>query len=93
MYIYIWIWAGMFHVKKNKNPAQGFPKGRIHQTKRASMFNLKQIETLEMDSPKGEYTRRKWLEFLPTKSKNPENGFPEGRIHQTERAGIFTDIY
>ena len=29
-------------------------------------------------------------EVIPlTKSQNPDFGFPEGRLHQTERAGIF----
>ncbi len=28
-------------------------------------------------------------ESIDTKSQNPDLGFPEGRLHQTERAGIF----
>ena len=27
-------------------------------------------------------------ESIDTKSQNPDFGFPEGRLHQTERAGI-----
>ena len=31
-------------------------------------------------------------ESIDTKSQNPDFGFPEGRLHQTERAGIAENV-
>jgi len=52
-------------------------------------FPPQKVKTLEMGSLKGEYTRWKGRVFPPQKSQTPENGLPAGRIHLTERAGIF----
>ena len=53
-----------FPLQKNQNPDFGFPEGRPHQTERAGIFHLKKIKTLILDSPKGDYTRRKGLVFV-----------------------------
>jgi len=79
-----------FHLNNNQNPEHGFPAGRIHQVERAGIFHINKIKTLNMDSPQGEYTHGKGWHFPSKKSQNPENGFPEGRMHQMERACIFT---
>ena len=51
--------CGYFLPQRSKNPDLGFPAGRIHQTESAGISHLKTVKTLMLDSPQGDYTRRK----------------------------------
>ncbi len=60
-----------FPPQQSKNLDLGFPAGRLHQTERAGIFHFKKVKTLILDSPKGDYTRRKGLVFSTLKTKTP----------------------
>ena len=49
---------------KSQSSENGFPAGRLHQTEGADDFQLKKVKALEIDSMKGDHTRRKGLGFV-----------------------------
>ena len=64
-----------------------FPK-EDYTIRKGLVLPLTKVKTMKMDSPKGAYTRGKGL-VSPLKSQSLDNCFPEGRLRQTDRAGIF----
>ena len=50
----------------------------LGQGKMAGISHLKTVKTLKMDSPKGDYTRRKGMYFPPQKVKTLKMDSPKG---------------
>ena len=55
---------------------------------KGGICNLKQVKTLNTDSPQGEYTRRKGLVCSTSQKSKPRQWIPRREIHPAERAAF-----
>ena len=49
----------------------GFPTGRLHQTERAGISHLEKVKAFILDSPQGDYTRRRGQVFSTSNKSKP----------------------